>query len=333
MRYEAPVRIDLAGGWTDVPPYSTQRGGAVVNVALALHVGVECRPRDEGIRIVSKDLGISVEAESPDALVYDGTLDLLKAAVRRSGLQGGWEVTTQSSAPAGGGLGSSGALGVALVVATRAAAGASLPPEEAAEEAHRLEVEEIGVAGGKQDQYAAALGGLNHFEFHDPTVGITRLSLEPAFIESLQGRTVLGYTGVSRVSGDTIARVMGNFDAGDARTVNALDGLRDAAAEARDALEAHDIERLADAVQRNWEHQRALDSGMATAEMKRIEAAAKEAGAIGGKATGAGAGGCMTFIAAEGHTDDVAESVRAAGANIIPVSFDMQGVRIGEDEE
>ena len=103
MITRAPVRIDFAGGWTDVPPYSTRRGGAVVNVAVALHVLVDVRERAAGIRLSSADLGQSLEVDSTRDLVYDGKLDLIKAAVRRSGLGEGWEVSTSSTVPAGSG--------------------------------------------------------------------------------------------------------------------------------------------------------------------------------------------------------------------------------------
>lgn len=323
----APARIDFAGGWTDVPPYSSRRGGAVVNAAIALHVEVECRPRREGIRLASHDLGLEVEAGSPDGFAYDGKLDLLKAAVRRTGLGGGWDVVTRSGAPPGGGLGASGALGVALVSALRTAAGRPVRPEEAAELAHRLEAEEMQVAGGKQDQYAAALGGPLYLEFHDPDVRVTRLSLDPSFVRALQERLILCYTGTSRISGETIARVMRRFEAGDARIVGALDGLRDAAHAVRDALLSADIDCLAEAINANWRHQKVLDARMATPEMERVEAAAFAAGAIAGKACGAGAGGCMVFITRPDAAREVGQAVRSAGAENLPVSFDLEGVR------
>lgn len=331
VRCIAPVRIDFAGGWTDVPPYSALHGGAVVNAAIRTHVSVVCRPRPSGISLVSHDLGLGLATNSADELAYDGKLDLAKAAIRRAGLRAGWELSTDSSAPVGGGLGASGALGVALVAATRAAAGLATGPVEAAELAHQLEVEEVGIAGGKQDQYAAALGGFLYLEFYDPEVRVTRLELEPKLVDSLQERLVLCYTGRSRLSGDTITRVMDGYENGDARITAALDGLRAAALSAREALSARDIERLARVVAENWRHQRALDARMSTPDMERIEAAAMDAGAVGGKACGSGAGGCMFFVTAPGAAEAVRNAVRAAGASLLPTVFDMHGVREVED--
>jgi D-glycero-alpha-D-manno-heptose-7-phosphate kinase len=326
MITRAPVRIDLAGGWTDVPPYSTIRGGAVVSVAVASHVLVDVRKRAIGIRLSSADLGESLEVGSAHELVYDGKLDLIKAAVRRCALDEGWEVNTRSTVPAGSGLGASGALGVALVTAARAAAGAPLNPEAAAEMAHLLETEELKVAGGKQDQYAAALGGFLWLEFRDPEVTATRMKLRPEFLREIESRFVLCYTGGSRVSGVTIARVMRGFESGDSKIVEALDGIRAAAMAARDALAAADIDALAEVVEANWQHQQALDAGQRTATMERIEAAAKAAGTVGSKACGAGAGGCMLFVVRSGAAEAVKRAVHAAGGRLLPVRFDFEGV-------
>lgn len=328
MIARAPVRIDLAGGWTDVPPYSAQRGGLVLNVAIASHVRVEVRKRATGVRLSSADLNQSLQVASVSELVYDGQLDLIKAALRRSGLDEGWELSTSSAVPAGSGLGASGALGVALVTATRAAAGAPLNPEAAAEIAHLLETEELQVAGGKQDQYAAALGGLLMLEFRDPDVIATRLKPAPEFLRELQSRLVLCYTGGARISGDAIARVMGGFESGDRKIVAALDGIRAAALAARDALDAVDIDALGEVVEANWRHQRALDAGQSTAIMQRIEAAAKAAGAIGGKACGAGAGGCMLFVVRRDAAEAVRTAVQDVGGRLMSVAFDFEGVRI-----
>jgi D-glycero-alpha-D-manno-heptose-7-phosphate kinase len=327
MITRAPVRIDFAGGWTDVPPYSRCHGGAVVNAAVALHVLVDVRKRASGIRLSSADLGQSLQVESTRELVYDGKVDLIKAAVKRSGLGEGWEVSTRSTVPAGSGLGASGALGVALVTAAHAAAGAPLKPESAAEMAHLLETDELKVAGGKQDQYAAALGGFLSLEFRDPEVRATRLTLEPRFLRELESRLVLCHTGSSRISGEMIARVMRGFESGDRKIVEALDGMHDAAIAARDALAAADIDVLAEVVEANWRHQQALDAGQTTAAMERIEAAAKAAGAIGSKACGAGAGGCMIFLVGPDAAEGVKSAVQAAGGDILPVSFDFEGVR------
>jgi D-glycero-alpha-D-manno-heptose-7-phosphate kinase len=228
---------------------------------------------------------------------------------------------------AGSGLGGSGALGVALVTAAHAAAGTPLNPAAAAEMAHLLETEELQVAGGKQDQYAAALGGFLFLEFRDPEVTATRLRLELDFLRELESRLVLCYTGISRVSGDMIARVMHGFESGDRKIVEALDGMHDAAIAARDALAAADIDALAEIVETNWRHQQALDAGQTTAAMERIESAAKATGAIGGKACGAGAGGCMLFIVHSNAAETVKAAVQAAGGTLLPVSFDFEGVR------
>ena len=124
-----------------------------------------------------------------------------------------------------------------------------------------------------------------------------------------------------------VARVVRGFESGDRKIVEALDGMHDAAIAARDALAAADIDALAEVVEANWRYQQALDAGQTTAAMERIEAAAKAAGAIGGKACGAGAGGCMLFLVGADAAEGVKTAAQAAGGTLLPVSFDFDGVR------
>jgi len=160
-RARAPVRIDLAGGWTDVAPYSLERSGAVVNAAITRYAYATIRQLPPGqYELESADYDAYYEAHDIRELEYDGNLDLVKAAIRRRGLQTGAHIMTRSEAPPGSGTGSSAAMGVALVGLLDYIAQGSMGPAEIAEMAHLLEVEELGVSGGRQDQYAAAFGGL-----------------------------------------------------------------------------------------------------------------------------------------------------------------------------
>ncbi len=171
IRSRAPVRIDLAGGWTDVPPFADREGGAVVNVAINRYTYATLQPQPNmGIRIRSSDYNTAVEARTAHELHYDGTLDLAKAAIKRLGVARGLTLTTRADTPPGSGLGSSGAMGVTLVGVLNALQPNRLAPHAIAELANRLEVEELHIAGGKQDQLAAVLGGINALNFgnHPP---------------------------------------------------------------------------------------------------------------------------------------------------------------------
>lgn len=325
FRASAPVRLDFAGGWTDVAPFATRERGSVVNAAIDLRAEVEFTPGGEGYLLHSDDLQDTLTLDGPGALQNNGRLDLLKAALRRSGVGAG-ELRTRCSAPAGSGLGSSGALDVALIAALDAARGIRRSLEELAEEAFLLESVEAALPGGKQDQYAAALGGFHHFRFENGKVITEPLALDPAFQGDLARQLVICYTGVSRVSSRTIQRVVEAYQRGDSQVVSALRALADVADRMAEALLARDLPRVGRLLGENWALQQKLDPDMRTPEMADLESAMKVAGATGGKAAGAGAGGTMFFL--------VEDSVRAgvaaedAGARVLPTVWATGGVKV-----
>jgi D-glycero-alpha-D-manno-heptose-7-phosphate kinase len=323
----APLRLDFAGGWTDVPPFSTREGGVVVNGAIALRAHVELQLGGKLLRLVSEELGETLECANSGGLVPHGKLPLLTAALRRFPVLGGFTLTTRCDAPPGSGLGSSGALGVALVGAlTRARQETSNGPD-VADQAWQVETIEAQLPGGKQDQYGAALGGFHRFSFRDPDVGVEPVTLDSTFATALERQTLICYTNKSRISGGTIARVMGAYERGDSKVTGALHGLKQTGNAMAEALRAADLGRVGALLSENWKHQQALDPGMRTAEMVQLEAAVSSAGALGGKAAGAGAGGCMFFVM-RGDAREAATAVAAAsGARVLPLAWAPEGVR------
>ena len=325
-RSTAPVRLDFAGGWTDVPPFSARAGGVVVNGAIALQVEAELQLGGALVRLVSEDLGESVECASSHGLVLDGKLNLLKAGLRMFPVQGALTLRTRAQVPPGSGLGSSGALDVALVACLAAARQERLDARELAEQAWLLETREARIPGGRQDQLAAALGGFHRLTFRDPDVGIEPITIDPAFAAALERQVVLCYTGRSRVSGDTIARVMGAYERGDRKVTGALDEMKDVAEGMAEAMRAGDVAKIGALLSRNWTCQQALDDGMQTTEMRRLEQAMHGVGALGGKAAGAGAGGSMFFLLRKPEPA-AADAARGAGATVLPFRFAWEGGR------
>ena len=321
----APLRLDFAGGWTDVPPFSAREGGVVVNATIGLYAHAKVVPGGNGIALRSEDLKEELRADRLDQLGNEGKLPLLQAAVRMYPLDSG-TVTSRSEAPAGSGLGSSGALDVALVSALNHARGSSLRREETAEAACHLEVVEAGMPGGKQDQWASALGGFRRFTFHDPLVESKRLPIDPAFLEFLERHVVLCYTGTSRISGRMISRVVGGYEKGDEAIVSAFHGMKDVALRMAEALLSSDPAQVGLLLSENWGYQCRLDPGMRTDDMAKLERAMSAAGVFGGKAAGAGAGGCMFFLARTDATY-VANAARNAGARVLPTAWTAEGVR------
>jgi D-glycero-alpha-D-manno-heptose-7-phosphate kinase len=324
-RAAAPVRLDFAGGWTDVPPYSAREGGVVLAAAVQLYAYAEVQPRESGYVLTSKDLDLALELGDAGDLARDGPLPLLRAGLRllRSGP---CALVTRSDAPPGSGLGSSGAIDVALVAALAASRGRRLSAREVADIACRLEAEEAGIPGGRQDQFTAAFGGILRLSFRDPDATVEPLDLDPGFAAELERRMLLCYTGASRFSGDTIGRVMRAYERGEPAVAGALDGLRRAAEGMTEALRAGDFARIGALLSENWRLQQRLDAAMATPEMARLERAMLDAGCLGGKAAGAGAGGSMFFL---GPDDPIAarEAVTRLGMRLLPVRWAPTGVR------
>ena len=321
----APVRLDLAGGWTDVPPYSAREGGVVVAAAVQLYAYAEVRLRERGYLLASKELEQALEYTDLAALSGDGPLPLQRAGLRLLQARP-CALSTHSDAPHGSGLGSSGAMDVAIVAALAGAAGRELSTREIADLACRLEGQEAGIPGGRQDQFIAAYGGFLRLGFRDPEAAVEPILLDEAFAAELERRMLLAYTGDSRFSGNTIGRVMRAYERGNPVIGGALDGLRRAAEAMADALRVGDFGRIGSLLSENWKLQQQLDAGMSTPEMRRLEAAMRDAGCLGGKAAGAGAGGSMFFLAPEDPAP-AQEAVARLGMRLLPVRWATNGVR------
>ncbi|MBT3267313.1 hypothetical protein HN371_09190 [Candidatus Poribacteria bacterium] len=313
-----PTRIDLAGGWTDVPRFAEEVPGAVLNYAITLysHVRVE---DVEGDRVMLRSLDFDETAHMPvGQAIADadltGPFGLVKAALRRRPARSGVSILSRSEAPPGSGLGTSAAMGVALVGALGRATGVPDDTKATAETAVALETEELRILSGKQDHYASTLGGAQFMTFDGPDVTTTRLPLSPEATAELRRRVVLVYTGHSRLSSDLHEHVVGRFEARDAGLLATLREIAAIAHDARDALVAGSAGELARCVAANWECQKALYPGITTDEIETLAATGRRHGALGMKACGAGGGGCLAFIAADGAEGPLADALQAAGA-------------------
>lgn len=316
----APTRIDFGGGWTDVPPYSEQEGGFVCNVAIARHATVRLEP------------DLSSDTRSAPG---DGEQLLARAALRVAGLPG-VRAAIHNGFPLGAGLGGSSAAGVAMMgaieawQATRGDPSGHLIPDELlldraalAEASRRVEVEELGIAGGRQDHYAAAFGGALALTF-GATTTVRPIALAPDTVHALESRCIVAYTGKSRISGDTISAVLNAYLARDPRVLHALSCMKALAASMAGALATGDVDALGALVGEHWAHQRALHSAITTPLIDRILDSARLAGAIGGKALGASGGGCVLLIAARGAEEPVRLAVESL-ATLLPFTIDHDG--------
>lgn len=310
----APTRLDFGGGWTDVPPYSEERGGCVCNVAIELHAVATVRT---GANDASGETTVDGSASPDNALTI--------AATRRAAMPG-VAVNVEAEYPLGAGLGGSSAAGVAVLGALAAWRGEEITPSSLAEESRRLEVEDLGIAGGRQDHYAAAMGGALGLWFGE---GVTsrRIPLSDDLIDALNQRCIVAYTGESRISSNTITAVMDAYRAREPRVLAALDRLRELAVQMVAALESSDLDALGRLVGEHWVHQRSLHPAIPTPLIDAVLADAAAGGAIGGKALGASGGGCVLAIAAEGREEDVRRAM-AARAQPLLVRIARRGFHV-----
>jgi len=307
----APARLDFGGGWTDVPPYSEERGGCVCNVAIELHA------------IATVRAGVERGGAGNGSSTPDNALTI--AAARRAAMPG-VSVTVQAEYPLGAGLGGSSAAGVAVLGALAAWRGEEITPSSLAEESRRLEVEDLGIAGGRQDHYAAAIGGALGLWFGGE-VTARRIPMSDDLMAALNQRCIVAYTGQSRISSNTITAVMDAYRAREPHVLSALDRMRDLAVQMVAALESADLDALGQLVGEHWVHQRALHPAIPTPLIDAVLADAAAAGAIGGKALGASGGGCVLAIAAEGREEDVRQAM-AARAQPLPVRMARRGFHV-----
>jgi len=331
IKGRAPVRIDLAGGWTDVAIYCRGSPGRVINIAINLYSFASLTPSDlkdnQKIEIESADFDTHYSAGDIKKIEYDGNIDLVKAAIKRYSNRGGFKLLTQSYAPAGSGLGTSAAMGVVLIGLIAAYNGLYFLPYEIAELASTIEKEELHILGGKQDHYASALGGINYLEFRGESVTATPIRLKEDIRLELEKNLILCYTGKSRLSGDIHAEVKNKFESGKTETINAIENLKKITIEMKNSLLKGNLNRFAELLSLNWENQKKLHPSVTNPEIDDIFVEATKSGALGGKACGAGGGGCVLFYANPEKEHIVRKTLEKRNLKIIDFNFDYYGYK------
>ncbi len=352
IRARAPVRIDFSGGWTDVALFTEESKGFVVNAAIDIYsyATVKNLPNKEfltssygynhretvenrAVKIYSADFDIYEEAEEVKCLEYNGNVDLAKAAIRQMDIKGGLEITTRSNAPAGSGLGTSASMGVALIGALSIINGKKFLPYELAEKASLIEQRELGILGGKQDHYASALGGISFMEFMGEEVKASKLKLSQDLVYELEKNLVLCYTGKSRLSGDIHQRVREAYECKEPKTRLALKNLRSIALEMKNALLEGNLQNFGHLLNDNWENQKALHPSVTNPQIDEIFDSVMANGALGGKACGAGGGGCLLFYAKSNCEHIVRKKLEESKISIIDFNFDFGGLQTWTIEE
>ena len=329
IRSKAPLRLGFAGGGTDVSPYSDSRGGAVLNATINKYAYATLVPRrDNKINITSLDYDIVANYKVDQKLVFDGEMDLAKGVIERfKRNHDGFELYTRSDAPAGSGLGSSSTMVVSLIGAFKEWHQIPLGDYDIAYLAYEIERKDIGIKGGKQDQYAAAFGGFNFMEFEGEQVIINPLRIKPHITNELQSNMLLCYTGGTRLSARIIDSQVKNFVSGKKDTIEAMDLLKQNAIDMKKALLTGKLNEFGELMNFGWEQKKKMSDKISSPVIDVMYEEARKAGAIGGKISGAGGGGFMMIYCRFDRRHKVAERLEQLGGQIIDFQFEEQGVQ------
>ena len=338
VRARVPLRLGLAGGGTDLSPYCDEYGGAVLNTTIDRYAYAFIEPSDDGrVHFVAPDLELEESFAADLAPLETARLALHAGVARRMLTQFGggriapMRVTSYVDAPPGSGLGSSSALVVALVEAFTAYLSAPLGPYDIAHIAFEIERISLGLAGGKQDQYAATFGGTNFIEFHaNDRVIVNPLRIAPSVLNELETSLVVCFTGVSRRSEEIIVEQQRRMTSSAGRApaadvIGSLHQLKSDAIEMKLALLRGEIPRMAAILNRSWEAKQRTASGISTGRIEQLYDLAFARGAVGGKVSGAGGGGFMMFIVPPRRRIAVVRALNEAGGTASGIHLTDQG--------
>jgi D-glycero-alpha-D-manno-heptose-7-phosphate kinase len=339
VRSRAPLRLGLAGGGTDVSPFSDEHGGFVMNVTIDKFAYATILPSESGqAEFESLDAGHRDSLDPVAVTLAPGPTQLIRGVYLRVadqllGERPRIRVRAHSDAPPGSGLGSSSTMVVSLVAAFAEYFGLALGEYEIAQLAFDIERKDLGLSGGKQDQYAAAFGGFNFMEFYaGDRVVVNPLRIKDWIWNELEASLVLYFTGVSRASAKIIDEQARNVREGNSQSIEAMHRLKQEAVQMKEALLRGDLQRLADVMQSGWQAKKLSASSISNPMIDEIEALAFANGARAAKVSGAGGGGFMMFICDPGERVRLVRALSRSPGTLYDAHFTPHGAsswRIG----
>ncbi len=334
-RSRAPLRIGLAGGGTDLSPYCDIHGGAVLNATIDLYAcaTLEIAPGSDTVVFEAVDSGVVVRTTAAEQLASaGGDLPLHRAVYRRlvrdfrGGEPFGCRLVTYCEAPPGSGLGSSSTVVVAILKAFVEAFSLPMGEYDIAHLAFEIERIDAGMLGGRQDQYAAAFGGVNFIEFlADDRVIVNPLRVKNWILAELESSTVLFYTGVSRASASIIAEQTANLSQASEAAIEAMHRLKSDAFQMKEAILKGNIDRVAEILNSSWESKKRTASKISNSAIDEVMATAFASGARAGKVSGAGGGGFITFIVDPTRRIELIRTLERTQGRVISCSFTKNG--------
>ncbi len=314
---QTPLRISFLGGGTDFEDFYSEHGGAVLSTAIDKCVFVIVKERFDDMIYVNYSKKEIVD--SYDKLEHE----LVREAMRVTGVTKGVEITTLADVPAEGtGLGSSSSVTVGLLQAFHAYLGEIVTAKTLAEEACHIEIDVLGKPIGKQDQYIAAYGNMRFITFNDNAVKLEKIELSAEDKRRLNDALLLFYTGVSRRSSEVLSEQKANIN----QRLEHLSEIKKLASKAKDAILAGEFDEFGEIMHQGWEFKKGLAPKITNSGINEIYEAARRAGAIGGKITGAGGGGFLLLYSPKKKQDDVRRALR--GLRELPFRFEQDGSKV-----
>lgn len=324
-RGRAPLRISFGGGGTDVAPFCETQGGAIIGSTINKYAYCSIVPRDdEQVIVHSLDFDMTIQFNVRENIIYDGKLDLVKAAMKAMQVRQGCEVYLQCDAPAGSGLGTSSTVMVAILKAIARWQNVELHGYELADLAYEVERIDLGISGGYQDQYAATFGGFNFIEFHGRgNVIVNPLRIRKDIMHELQYNLLLCYTGGIHVSANIIDDQVKNYAHKDG--FEAMCEVKQLAYDLKAALLRGELNQFGALLNDGWEAKKRMSSKITNPHIDCLYEEARRAGALGGKLLGAGGGGFLLIYCPYNVRHKVGAQLQAAGGQLTDWVFELRG--------
>ncbi len=334
IRSKAPLRLGLAGGGSDVSPFSDLHGGAILNATINMYAYATIEPRNDGkIVLHAVDKGERFEYDSEPVLSIDGNLDLFKGIYNRvvkdfTQKALSFTLTTYVDAPPGSGLGTSSTLVTAVLGAFAEWLKLPLGEYDMAHLAYEIERIDLDMAGGKQDQYAAAFGGVNFMEFYDnDKVIVNPLRIKPNILNELAYNLVLYYTGTSRVSAQIIEAQRQNVTNNKSNSIEAMHKIKQQAVIMKEALLKGELSKIGQILDFGWQQKKQMAANITNLQIDTLYTNAINAGANGGKISGAGGGGFMFFYCPGNARHSVINMLNKNGGQVKRYEFVTTGLQ------
>lgn len=334
-RSKAPLRLGLAGGGTDVAPYSNEYGGSILNATISMYAWATIVPTNENkIRFFAEDKGISAQFDANPIINTKHDLGLIAGIYNRiikdfypnEALS--FDLYTSVDAPAGSGLGTSSTLVTAVVGAFVEWLKLPLGEYDIAKLAYDIERVDMAMSGGKQDQYAATFGGVNFMEFKkDDTVIVNPLRIKSKILNELAYNLVLFYTNTSRESAKIIDQQRLNVQKKETDSIAAMHELKKYSTDMKELLLRGDLHRFGELLDKSWQSKKRMANNISNPHIDLLYNTALEAGATGGKISGAGGGGFMFFWCPGNSKSNVIQALKALDAAQKRYEFVVDGLK------